>query len=372
MSDTLPIVRTSERGALRRCPQSWYWAYRMGLTAPDGMVPDYFWFGIGIHEALAQWYKKGLRRGQHPARFFDKWAGEEIRYIKTYLDEEDKEWYDQVKYEDAHDLGIRMLEEYIEFYGKDPTWDVIATEQGFKVKIKAADTPIAYFASRWDLVYRDLEDGQVYLGEHKTAGSISLAYLALDDQAGAYCAVANSLLRANGTLGPNERIAGITYNFLRKAPADDRPQNEQGEYLNNPTKEHFVAALTGIDGWTVPQLKKMTVDELDSVAAANHVLVQGEVSKRQPPPKFVREIVDRTPAQNRTQMERLAAEVQIMNGMRDGTIPIIKHTSKDCVRCVFFEMCQLHERGGTAWQTMARSVFRRQDPYADMRKSAAE
>src|SRR5579872_1493682 len=267
--DNLPIVRTSERALVRKCPQAWFWAYRMGLVVPDGLMSDHLWLGIGVHEALAQWYKKGKRRGRHPAQFFDEWAGDDIRYIRTYMDDEHREWYDEPKYEDAHELGFAMLENYVEEYGKDSDWEVLATEQPFKVKISRQGQPLAYFASRFDGVIRSAEDGQVYLLEHKTAGSIRTAYLDLDDQAGAYWAVASSVLREKGILGPKENIAGIIYNFLRKWMGDDRPQDEHGNYLNK----------------------------------------DGSVSKKQPPPAFQRETVTRSPAESRTQMERLAAEV---------------------------------------------------------------
>lgn len=325
----IPVLTTSERTAFRRCPQKWWWRYRCGLV-PRGDSADALWFGIGIHEALAIWYQLGLKRGRHPAAYFEEWCGEEERYIRANFADRDKEWIDGPKFENARELGINMLERYVEYYGKDQEWDVIAIEHPFRTRLKTNGEPFVEFWSTWDGVYRDLRDGQVYLMEHKTATAIQLAYLALDDQAGAYWAVADPYLRAQGILGKNERIAGITFNFLRKSMGDDRPKDEQGQYLNK----------------------------------------DGSVSKKQPPPYFVRETVPRTPAEGRTQLQRMANEVQWMNAIRDGSMPLIKNTGKDCTYCEFFLMCQLHERGGTGWQALRDADFDQLNPYERYEKSA--
>jgi hypothetical protein len=305
----------------------WWWKYVMGLESTDQQA-DALWLGIGVHLALAQWYRPGFRRGTRPATVFERWAGEEIRYARTYLDDD----FNEPAWEDATELGIAMLKGYFEHYGKDDTWEVISTEQPFAVRITKKGEPLAVFKSRWDGVYRDREDGQIYLMEHKTAGSISLPYLELDDQGGSYWAVAGDVLRAKGVLKSGEEIAGITYNFLRKAMPDLRPRNEEGQYLNK----------------------------------------NGSVSLKQPSPLFVREYVERSPKERATQMRRIADEVEIMNGMRNGTIPVVKRTTKDCPRCEFWNMCLLHERGGNAWKQIMKSSYTVVDPYAEYQKSAGE
>jgi len=294
---------------------------------PRGKQADALWFGIGVHEALAQWYDKGTKRGIHPADYFESWAGIEINFAKTYLDET----FDEPVWVDAKELGTAMLEEYVDYYGEDPQWDVIATEQQFKVRILDKGKPVAYFTSRWDGVARDREDGLIYLLEHKTAAQIVTAYLELDDQGGSYWAVASQLLRSAGILKPDEHIAGIIYNFLRKSMPDDRPQNEEGLYLNK----------------------------------------DGGVSKRQPPQSFKREPVERSPLEQATQIQRIADEVAVMNAVRAKTIPVTKTPTKDCPRCPFWIPCNLHERGNQhAFHEVMKANYRQEDPYKDMRKSA--
>jgi hypothetical protein len=325
----LPVITTSERTSFRRCPQQWFWRYRMGLV-PRGETVDALWFGIGVHEALAHWYQPGLKRGRHPAAYFDEWCGDEEREIRASFSERDKEWYDEPKFEDARELGIAMLEQYVDRYGKDEHWDVIATEQQFKVRVIYRGQPIGEFWSTFDGVYRDLADGRIKLMEHKTAAQFSFAYLDLDDQGGSYWAVAGAVLRAKGILKPNEQIKEITYNFLRKSMPDERPRNEKGESLNQ----------------------------------------NGTVSKKQPAIAFARPPVERTPAQNQIQMERLAKEVHNMQAMRSGEMEITKSTTKDCPWCPFFQMCIAHERGGDGWEELMRADFIQRNPYERYEKSA--
>lgn len=326
----LPVITTSSRSTFRRCHQRWYWQYVLGLNPKT--TPNALWFGIGVHEALALWYRKGRKRGPHPAETFELWhQGEEEREIFAARSDRELQQIDDAKYEDALTLGVDMLEGYVEEYGRDPYWKVIAVEHPFKIRVIYQGKPIAYFMSTWDGVYLDLRDWQIYLMEHKTATAVQTAYLELDDQGGIYWAVAQAVLRAKGILKPDEEIAGITYNFLRKARKDQRQQNAAGESLN----------------------------------------LNGTVSKRQPIERFVRETMERSPRERRTQMERLAKEARLMTGMISGELPVTKNTQKDCPQCPFFTICKLHERGGSAWKEVASVDFTKGEPYDRYLKTAA-
>lgn len=319
----LPILTTSARSALGRCPQQWWNRFPMGLT-PKFESPDARWFGIGVHIALAEWYQLGKKRGPHPARTFEIWAGEEIAYISAQYPDRDRTEYDKPKYEDARTLGVAMLTEYVDLYGKDPRWHVLATEQQFRVRIIKDGKPIAIFMSTFDGVYIDEEDDEVYLMEHKTAGQISLAYLDIDPQAGAYWAVAIPICQKQGWLPKGKKISGINYNFLRKAMPDDRPRNEAGSYLNK----------------------------------------DGTISKRQPPPAFVRKIIERTPEEAHTEMETLADEVVWMEAMRSGDMPVRQVRTRDCTYCDFFDLCKMQQRGRTdALEQYRNAKFNQSDPY---------
>jgi hypothetical protein len=323
----IPILRTSERSTFKKCAWRWLMEYRYGYK-PRGKQADALWFGIGIHEALAQWYLKGKRRGPHPADTFADWCGDEIAFARTYL----TDTFEEPVWEDAKELGIAMLTGYVEEWGKDPQWQIIAVEQPFEITLKRNRKAAVIFKSRWDGVFRDLATGYILLLESKTAAQIATAYLELDDQGGSYWAVAGHVLRAAGVLKPGEEIAGIQYNFLRKAMPDERERNADGYYLN----------------------------------------LNGSVSKKQPPPYFLRpDPVMRNASEQATQLQRITDEVAWMNAIRDGSLPVIKTPTRDCPRCPFWGPCTLHEQGSDSYKTLLASNFTQEDPYEDDSKSAA-
>lgn len=374
MATDLPILRTSERSAFHRCWWQWYMAYRMGYT-PRFVQADAAWFGIGVHEAMAQWYLKGKRRGRHPAEFFEEWVGDEIGFAKTWLDDN----FDEAVWEDAKELGVAMLEGYVLQYGKDPQWSFISTEQPFAITITDGGKPVGIFKSRWDGVFRDLADGRIKLLETKTAAAINTAYLENDDQAGAYFAVASHVLRANKVLKPGEDIEAIEYNFLRKAMPDERPRDEAGQYHNKPVKEHYVDALRSVGARTVEQsspksgpipVEKASLKDLEVAARFASLTVLGEVSKSQPPALFHREPIRRLATEQATQLQRLADEIGVMNLIREGKLPLLKSKTRDCPRCPFWGPCILDERGSDSVHDVLAHNFIQRDPYEDERKPA--
>lgn len=322
----LPLLRTSERIAFRRCPQRWWWGWRQGLK-PQGPPNDKLWFGQGVHLALALWYKPGQRRGIDPRKTWKKFVADDIAFIKTEFGSKDPS-----AYEEAGAYGEELLGWYVEHYGRDRKWDVIAPEQTFEVKVPDFEgNPIVRLVGTFDGVYRDLDDGRLKLMEHKTAAQIYTGHLELDDQGGTYATVATHTCREQGLIGSNESIDEITYNFLRKGRKDERPVNEQGLALNK----------------------------------------DGTVSKNQPTPLFRRETVSRSRKEQRSQLERIASEVEIMNLFREGELDLYKNPTRDCSwDCEFYEMCVLHESNPEDALEFRNAVFRVEDPYADHRKAA--
>lgn len=327
----LPIIRTSERRCFKRCPQRWWWAYRMGLVGKFRPA-DALWFGTGIHLALAEWYcGPGLVRGPHPVTTWLKYVKDDENKVKAAVGEH---WEDDI-WVDARELGEAMLTAYIEEYGKDETWDVIQPEYPFQIRIPKRDGSgdMAIYAGTFDLVFRDLEDGTIWLGEHKTAKYISTSHLPLDDQAGSYWAVASAVMEDKGLLKKGQFIEGIMYNFLQKTMPDERAMDEEGRKLNK----------------------------------------NGTVSKRQPKPNLLREPVPRVKAERRQQIVRIQNEISWMNAARRNPDRLFKTTTDNCRwDCSFYEMCLVHEKGGDDWREYAEAMFRVQDPYSDHRKSASE
>lgn len=334
MSNELPIVTTSEIKCFDRCPQQWWWSYRCGLKG-KAKPADALWFGTGIHIALADWYGEGFDRGRVPWATWTDWVGSEVREIKANLTERDKEWFDEPLYYDAGDLGRAMLHEYVRKYGVDEDWEIIAVEQPFEVELVRNGHTIAIFCGCIDGAFIDHVDDEIYLLENKTAGSIKTAHLPLDGQAGNYFAAGTVTLRHQGNIGPKDNLFGIRYNFLRKSMPDERERNAGGAYLNK----------------------------------------DGSVSKKQPPPAFVREPVDRSPREVGSILRRITDKAFLMQQVREGKLPVTKNITDMCPYCPYFTMCVMHERGGNAWKHFRDVQYKVQDPYheeLDKGKSAAE
>lgn len=351
-------VRTSERGTFKRCPKKWYWAF-VDCLKPHRPATA-LWFGSAIHEALADWYKKGLKRGpKHPADVFAEYLDGDRSML---VQDED----DRITYEDARELGIAMLNNYINYYDHDQQWDIIATEMTFTVKIKHPAGFMIEYVGTWDGVARDTSNGEIWLLEHKTAANINTEHLPLDDQAGSYWAVAETVLRKKGVLGPEEHIVGIMYNFLKKDRKDNRPVNAEGFTTNNPQKKHYLAAIGHIEGFS----PKMTIAEMAQIAADEDIEVFGEPTAQQPDELLVREPVYRSRGEQATQIQRIKDEALYMFNMRKGNpaYPVYKTPQQfgpmACARCEFFRLCQLDEAGDSIAEDLKETMFQKWEPYA--------
>lgn len=335
----LPMIRTSERRDFRRCPQRWWWSWREGLRQ-NGVPAPALWFGTGIHLALAEWYKprevtskktgavkkNGFKRSIDPRETWSKYIDDEIAWIKTTYRAAEGEAFEE-EWVNAKELGEIMLANYIDWYGEDEYMEFIEPEQSGEVIILDPKTreQLALYCFTFDGVYRDHSgrNPEIKLIEHKTAAQISTKHLSLDDQAGSYWALADAQLHNDGKIKKNEHLAGVTYNFLRKAKPDARPINELGQALNK----------------------------------------NGSVSKVQPAVNLLRYEVGRNGRERNTQIKRIVAEAKHMNAVRSGYLPLYKNPTKDCSwDCAFFQMCELHESGDD-WEEFRDLGYHVEDPY---------
>lgn len=382
--DEIPHLRTSERKTFKRCPQQWEWEWYDGLTVGHPR-PDARWFGTGIHLALAERYKyRGMRRGRNVLGVWRDFVGDSQAAIRVIEDEGTA-----AKWVDALELGEAMLGGYLDAYGKDERWYVLAAEQTFELPIPypkrlvTADTdlskPLVYYNGTFDSVRRDLEnEGSLWVWENKSAGSIQLGHLGKDDQGGSYWAVAADVLREMGISIKGEMLEGIMYDFLRKAYPDTRPLDSEGRARNKPQKRHYADAFAGS---RIPQKEWMfckTLDQMAEVADKWKLVVFGDVSERGTTPNFHREPIWRTRAERRKQIERIQDEAIWINAVRSGMLPVIKNPgdaiNNHCNYCDFNNMCELHEQSpGNDWKEFRDATFVVADPYeAHRQKSTAE
>jgi hypothetical protein len=378
-------MRTSERRDLKTCAQRWYWAQVEGLRPHRDANP--LWFGTAVHIALAGYYIPGTKRGVHPVETFNKALDGERSVLVTNDDEEQQ-------YVDARAMGVDMLTHYVEYYGDEPNKDYIAPEWAGSVLMERPaekrglfTLPKLRFRYRftYDGVYRDLATGEIWLDEHKTAASIWDDFLPLDDQAGSYWAIASAKLRKAGILPEGEDIAGIMYNFLRKAVRDDRPWIMVGDtkmYVNKPTKKQdYIDSLLNhfgedsdpdeMEAWA-EDLPKMTMAQMAELAETQGVFVHGGVSATQPPPYFLRAPVYRSRAERATMIERIKDEAMLSHLYRTGSLPITKSpTLMGCRTCPYYKgLCQLDEQGeAMSAEEFKEAAYKVVDPYESYRKS---
>jgi hypothetical protein len=292
-------------------------------------------FGSLIHLALADYYKKGVRRGPHPAKSFAKHYEAELKEQTAFGFRVDDLEADEV-WAEAGELGESMLNHYIEHYGRDDEWEVLVTEQPFKKLVHHPVTgkPWFFYVGVIDLIMRNRITKKIHIWDHKTAKTINVMYLSLDAQASAYWTWGLDWIYDKGLLKPNERPAGMYYNHLRKAFPDERPKDEGGFALNK----------------------------------------DGSVSKKQPALYFsrtpiFRDFKEREAARGQAlaefaDMERIRAEKR----MPDGAPPSSAYKNNGqftCPGCHCFDWCELHEIGAPGWQEMRSLVTKKWEPYEE-------
>ena len=359
-------LRTTERRSFANCRQQWWWSFVLGWEAIK--TKPALRFGDIAHQSLAAWYIPGRKRGEKPWLAIERIYKEQIAAGQYEFDVFDS---DDEKAVDALELGMAMMRNYVAHYGDDSHIRVIAPEMTFQVNIYDDDGNYLFtYVGSLDLVYEDMAKKQLGVIETKTAASISLRHLGLDEQAGSYWAFAGEFLRSLGILKPKQDIHFILYNFLRKGFADDRPLDAEGYRLNKPSKEALFERATTL-GLELP--KKPTVDDLVFALEmeGEQPALLGERSKKQPPPLFVRQTVYRDEADRESIMRRIKAQAREMAMVKRGELEVWKnpggtYPNQQCTGCEFADVCELHETGRD-WEELARLTMGTWDPYEDHR-----
>lgn len=372
------FLRTSERNLFKRCQWAWERNY-IDRLEPRKRHSAALWFGTGIHLALEHWYIPGTKRGRNPIDTWNEYCDESeanTEYINTYMEGDFSEAVE------ARELGIDMLQGYLDTYGDEPWMDVISSELTFQVPLKhdswvvdgtspddmAQKIPglTTTYVGTFDLVYRDTRDGKLYVLDHKTAralGAANTQYLPLDDQAGAYWAMAVFTLREQELIGPDEVLTGIVYNYLVKTKSDKRPRNKDGLATNNPQKKHYLAALEHLE---IEKLDKLKIDELKLKAEEHGIEVFGEVSSRQPTKAFERVVVRKNKRQQFRQIKRMLQDLEAMSLVRNKVLTATKTPTRECSFCPFQNICELDE-AGRDYSDIQSLLFTTWDPYASHR-----
>lgn len=324
----LPMMRTSERNTFKTCEFQWYISYelrsRLGTPAPA------LRFGTLIHRALADWYIKGTKRGKNPVKTFERYYDEDVRENEASFGwklSADEPW------QEARDIGVGMLTHYLEVYGNDSDWDVLATEHPFKQVVSHPETgePWFMYTGIVDGVWRDKRDNSIWVADHKTTASLSdskLSYLQMDDQAGAYWSWGVDYLAQNGFIKNTSGLTGMMYNFMRKGLPDERPSR-----------------------WVNGKLLYLNKD--------------GSISKVQPPPLFKRFPIWRDEADRAMTKRRSMDDYGRIEMVRNGELTLTKHPGMmTCPGCPARDACELHETGND-WEGFLAHAGYKWEPYAE-------
>lgn len=342
----VPMLRTSERSSFKRCRWQWERAYVDHLK-PRVERPA-LRFGTLVHKALELRYPPGIKRGPKPAETFEQLYHEELQELETVwgFRDADDEW------ETALDIGVDMLEAFVEKYGRDEEWKVIKSEMTFQVPVyppdwliqKAgeadpmsllagiqADKPLFIYVGTMDGVWENRMDGGIRIIDWKTTKNdpTKVGHLILDEQTTAYWTWGVDWLEQQKVLSrqKQQRLDGMLFSFLRKAKRDDRPVDAHGHALNK----------------------------------------DGSVSKVQPTPMFHRELVYRSGAEREAARRRAVLEFLDMRAVRDGEAEAYKTPgsppNSHCNFCQYVDMCELHETGSD-WESFRDASFIKWEPYA--------
>jgi hypothetical protein len=330
---TIPRLRTSERTTFERCRWLWYLNYVLARRPNIDRPP--LRFGTLIHGALAAYYKPGKKRGPKPALTFERLYEADAKAAGEFgfKVEEDEIWAN------AAELGPAMLTNYVDYYGADDEWEVLATEYPFSIRVKHA-IPFVY-TGVVDGVWRHLPTAKIWMPDHKTTGGIERhpRWLLLDEQAGAYWTFGREAIYRAKLIPRSTQISGLLFNFLRKAPPDDRPRDNGGNYLNK----------------------------------------DGSISGKQPAPYFDRKPVfrddkDRDSVYERVQKQwaQIHAATQSAWIFHEDSDLIYKNATKwTCQGCSMFDICEAHEIQ-TDWEDLMESTTQIWNPYAEHEVIAAE
>lgn len=326
------VERGSSRATYKRCPKKWYWRYKLGLV-PKALAFGATDLGTWVHDSKALWYQ--LLPQDRPRADLELVFKNRAQTALEWAKRDGAPEHELEKGDELALLGESMMRAYQTHYNSDTNIRILAVEQElefrFPVTLHRTDGPIEAMVRHMlkpDAVYQ-AGNGDIWLLETKTTPSIRTEYLALDDQARPYGAMAERALRRADILSPQQSLRGVMYDFLRKAWPDEREKDSEGYSLNK----------------------------------------DGSRSKTQPKPLFARHPVFMSRKAKAITLRRVHNELVILanltDGIRNGEVDpmwIQKTTNKACTRCEFFKMCVTEDEGGDITDMM-NSAYVRQNPY---------
>lgn len=336
------IIRTSDRGAFKRCRKSWDLGSKIRKNLqPKGPMPKPLDFGTAIHAALEVYYDPetwGWDRSVVEALALARFSEEQEGQLQTYLrdigqghgggitDEEIRN-----DFAERWTLGEGMLKHYFQWSKiNDTDWTPLYVELEFEVVIPGLEGTYAegaVYQGRIDLVIKDRLD-RYWIVDHKTAARFdSTAHLELDPQCGSYAWALQHMLGIP--------IAGVVYNELYKGVPGPPTRLKRGGFSKNKSQDTsydlYVQTLMEEYG----EIPSDYEDHLEFLKTKESVYFR------------------------RTRVHRSAAELQKLGesvrlealDMLDPDLRIYPNPTKfNCQNCMFRTPCLIeHEGGDVDW-----------------------
>lgn len=351
------LLRNSERASYRRCRQRWYWSYVQRLSTPreGGALA----FGSLVHAALEHYYIPGRKRGVHPAETFEKLYIADAKQISQW-DDEDNKW-------DALELGISMLNGYVEEYGPEDWMEIIQPEMPLAIDVfDRQGNYLVTWIGKSDALFWDLRPRRKTLGmlEHKTAKTIEdevRVNSGYGEQGLSYWWACDLHFHHTGDLKDDQHINYVLFNWLRKGMPDLRPVNEDGHHLNLPRKDVLKAKAGELGMAVAGSTVEAYMTALEGKGINPWLL--GEVSKKQPRPLYRRFPLEFGITELESINKRIRAEAWEMAQVKANKLPIYKNPTKDCSwDCQFAVPCQIHEMGGD-YESVFELEYTTWNPY---------
>lgn len=328
----------SERRGFKRCRKKWQYQYHDALVPKNPNVK--LWLGTGIHIALSAYYSQ--------SRTHDVLISAFMGYADTLssaIASQGLVVSNTDDFNEAIELGKGMLSNYYEFARQNDNFEVVHTEQELSVALPAIKgASHVTFTFRPDGIVRDAEGG-LWLLEHKTATSLDISHLLLDEQVSAY------LWGAQEHYGME--LKGVYYNILKKSVPREPELLQNGKALSKAkiltTYAHYLNAI-----------KRYGLNEAEYAEKLNDLKAEGYNLF------FRREKIYRNQEHIRNAAKQLYAEsLDIRAAKRNPEMYCYRNATMDCSwDCGYRELC-LSELDGSDAQFLRDTLYKTKEKQDD-------
>lgn len=344
------ITSTSatERGGFRKCRRQWFLTTVHRLDQQEGNVHTFL--GTIYHAGLEAYYRTLM----DPAATDDD---AEVAALDAFQDAYDRDivtiekqlgflWqYGLPAFREMAELGMEMLQNYLERERLDPLFDeIIAVEFRVNVAIRSPKgRKVGVLSVQTDAVGR--KDGILRVADHKTASrELPSAHLDLDDQLSAE--VFSWWLHSNEF--PTEAVYNVSYKKAASPPKQIKGSKTQPVKLSKDKSQGTTYELYRAE---IDRLGLDPSDYGDILAHLKTIEISGEN------PLFRREVVFRTPEQMDAFGRDLYFEwLDMRQVAREPERAYPNPTPDNCGRCPVRIICTTIQDGGDVG-TIIRSGY---------------